>query len=522
MFKHFITHKAHILAIIAAFLISFTHAAAATIPTYLKSRVASINDSVVSDGSSDKTEMDSPTPPVDAPSDPDSPPILPTFTSELIIKALYPGDSSDNKGEFIELYKTTDENLDLSGYQLRYTNGSGTDSVIWEFAEGTIMIGKTLVLRYYKSPDATDSDAQYTSSLARTAGPLEILLDGEPVDSVCWAGSSKTGCVSGYKTGETSPLVRDLEHDVLYKSDGYLPGFDATGNSVIWPTLVGDEPDISTSDETAENISARCQGLQFTEVYAYYDSDQSEQFIELYNPTSQAIDVSSCKISYKKKFYAISGLIQAGHYQAFYPSSLGFSLTKNPASTNSITLIDANEKVVDELVYSHGQKKSTSYALIFTTASEALWQTTYARTPGVENVYQKFRTCESGKVINEATGNCVKAEALETTLADCPEGKYRNPLTGRCKNLTTESAVKPCAEGYERNPETNRCRKIVSENDGAGYALVPNTSSSGKSFVALGVVILIATAGIIYIILQYRLEIIRMIRKIRQRIHHIC
>jgi ribA/ribD-fused uncharacterized protein len=37
---------------------------------------------------------------------------------------------------------------------------------------------------------------------------------------------------------------------------------------------------------------------------------------------------------------------------------------------------------------------------------------------------------------------------------DCPEGKVRNPKTGRCITLKT---VKPCPEGKVRNPKTNRC-----------------------------------------------------------------
>lgn len=525
MLKQFIIHKTYILAIIAAFLISFTHAATTAVSLHLEKTATNADNLLVegdsSEISSDLTSEAPPGTPTESPPNPDLPPLTPTFTSHLMVKAFYPGDSSDNAGEFIELYKTIDGNLDLSGYKLRYTNGRGVDDIIWEFAEGTMMTGQTMVLRYSKSPDAAESDAVYTASLARTAGPLEILLDGDPVDSVCWAGAGKTGCVAGYKTGESLPYVRDLAHNTLAKTEDYQPAYDKTGNAVIWPVLVDDEPSSPPHDETAGSISARCRGLQFTEVYAYHDGNQQEQFVELYNSTSQPIDTTHCALGYKKKTYAISGLIGPNSYQAYYPASLGFSLTKNPASTNSITLIDADGKVVDELVYPHGQKKSTSYALIFATTGETLWQPTYARTPGVENIYQKFRTCEAGKVINEATGNCVKAEALDTALADCPEGKYRNPLTGRCKSLSSETTVKPCAEGYERNPETNRCRKIVAENSGANYALVPSTASSGKSFIALGVVALIVSAGIIYIILQYRLEIVRMLRKLRQRIHHV-
>jgi len=46
-------------------------------------------------------------------------------------------------------------------------------------------------------------------------------------------------------------------------------------------------------------------------------------------------------------------------------------------------------------------------------------------------------------------------------LKDCPEGKVRNPATGRCVNeKSSKKPVKPkkeCAEGKVRNPKTGRC-----------------------------------------------------------------
>lgn len=453
--------------------------------------------------------------------EPDVPIVTPdyAFAVNLIIKAINPGykdaDGRSDSGELVELFKTTDGDLDLSGYSLRYTNGSGTVTTIWEFAEGTIMHGKSLVLRYAKAPDSAFSDATYTTSLALSAGPLELLLDGDVVDQVCWTG--KTTCEKSFKSTAPTTLVRNLGTGEPEHLTAYSPNYDATGSAVTWPT----KPDNPTNDETSETLSARCQGLEFTEIYSYYDSDVTEQFIELYNSTSQSIDVTYCSLSYKNKTYQITGVIPSESYGVFYPAELGFSLTKNPSTSNEVSLVDADGKVIDELSYVHGQKKSTSYSLVYDQGGEAGWLTTYARTPGAENIYQKFRTCEVGKVINEATGNCVKATTAEETASDCPEGKYRNPLTNRCKTIETNSEPKPCAEGYERNPETNRCRKIVAENNGANYALIPATSTSGKTFIALGIVGLLVTAGASYIVWQFRYEIIRLVRKLRQRFYHV-
>jgi hypothetical protein len=126
------------------------------------------------------------------------------------------------------------------------------------------------------------------------------------------------------------------------------------------------------------------------------------------------------------------------------------------------------------------------------------WKLTYSMTPGAENIYQQFQTCEVGKHINVATGNCVKdvdppAECAENqyrnpdtgrckkldsekTLAECAEGQFRNPLTNRCKKIASDDELSPCAEGWERNPETNRCRKTPIGSE-AAYAVGPMSDS---------------------------------------------
>ena len=168
------------------------------------------------------------------------------------------------------------------------------------------------------------------------------------------------------------------------------------------------------------------------------------------------------------------------------------------------------------MLYLHGQKKSTSYAFFgYDNTGQALWRSTYQPTPGAANVYQEFRTCPAGKIINETTGNCVKVATLEP-VQDCPAGKYRNPATGRCKNIETATVPTPCKEGYERNPETNRCRKIKT-NTGADFALIPETGGESQSFIAIWALVALLALGIGYLIFQFRRELIQLLRRIFRR-----
>jgi nucleoid DNA-binding protein len=80
------------------------------------------------------------------------------------------------------------------------------------------------------------------------------------------------------------------------------------------------------------------------------------------------------------------------------------------------------------------------------------------------------KSCPEGKVRNPETGRCILiknakiAKAKIVVKKSCPEGKVRNPETGRCiliKNAKVAKAKavvkKSCPEGKVRNPETGRC-----------------------------------------------------------------
>ena len=177
-----------------------------------------------------------------------------------------------------------------------------------------------------------------------------------------------------------------------------------------------------------------------------------------------------------------------------------------------LELIDADDTVVDKLEYPNGQRKGTAYALIgYDAGGSEIWKVTYAPTPGEPNNYQEFKTCEAGKVLNEATGNCVKVTSVLEKV--CGAGQYLNILTGRCRKIpeSSDGGSKKCKEGYYLNKETGRCRKLKN-NDGADYALVPETYSESSSFVALYLILGVVGLGLVYIIYEFRREILKFFR----------
>ena len=420
---------------------------------------------------------------------------------ELYIKAINPGYATDgNVGEFIELGKSPSlSSLSLAGFVLSYTNSSGNSVILYEFPEGSWMTGESILLRLASSSGSELANLTYAKTLALKAGPLMITSGETIIDSVCWNG--KDGCQTEFKSSKPTTLVRDTETNEFSHQEIYEPTFRANKYQIVSepepelmsPTTAEPEPALITKLKPEPLSTPHCKGLEFSEIYTYYESDQSEQFIEFFNPTKEPVTLDGCNIKYKSRFYPLNGVVMP---ESYYVRELpDFTLTKNPIRSNLIEVIDEDNSVATSLTYFAGQKKATSYAKI---GEE--YKTTYNITPGSENVYQKFRNCEEGKVINEKTGNCIKNTVANTTATTstktCPEGKYLNPLTGRCKN--------------------------IQENTGAEYPMaVSDNESKTSNFIALYAVLIIIVLALVLILFEFRFEIKKLFDKVCRRARQI-
>ena len=465
---------------------------------------------------------------------------------QIYIHAINPGftiDGQSNVGELIEIRRTNPDDktpISLAGIILGYTNSSGNSVDLLEFPANGWMAGESILLRLASSPESELADTVYIKSLAMKAGPLTLRRGEEILDSVCWTG--KEGCASAFKSGKPTTLIHrinivsesppdesELNQEYIHL-ENYQPIFsqDSPGMIIIEEETteeinIIEENENSSAYETSESVEEKeppsCTNLEFSEILSYYESSQSEQFIEFYNPTFEQILANNCQIKYKNKTYPLEGVVDPDAYYVRLLSD--FSITKNPTTKNTIELIDLSGNVLKEITYYNGQKKSTSYARIgYDKDGKPIWKNTYVPTPGTENIFQEYKPCEEGKVLNEETGNCVKP--ITVTETDCKEGYYRNPETGRCKKIpeTTTEEAKTCKEGYYLNPLTNRCKKIV-ENTGADYPLQYEVKGQEtSSFVATTAIIVLVVLAVGFVIFEFRKEIKRKCGKVFHRLFH--
>lgn len=347
---------------------------------------------------------------------------------------------------------------------------------------------------------------------------------------------------SGLSKNSENSWSRDFDGvDLTIKESKRTPGEPNDFN-------INQKDDEDEKEDTNKAVQF-CQALVLSEISSI------EQWIEIYNKSDLTIlpaNMVDCQIGIQSgdtktggirnyNYHKISSFLNFSSIDKYEYMVLDLTKTesKNKLLPNSSSIKDRSVIMADnEVDYDYGaiyksQKEGTSLSYFADG-----WKVTYLPTPGEENKYQQYQTCEPGKHINEVTGNCVKdvdppAECPEgqyrnpetgrckkypeeKVLAECPEGQYRNPLTNRCKKIASDDDLMPCAEGYERNPETNRCRKIRST-DSAEYAVDPYGENSENYTWAIIGAVGIGVIGLL-IALQFRHEIAQGFAKIGKRI----
>lgn len=178
--------------------------------------------------------------------------------------------------------------------------------------------------------------------------------------------------------------------------------------------------------------------------------DTGREFIELYNPNDLRLFLGVYRLvigGNDGKVYTFpdGSFIEPHAYYVLTNSDINYTLTN---TGSQVQLLDDNGLVIDQTIPYIDAKDDTAWALI-----EGEWRYTNRPTPGASNL-----NAEHAPVLAASTD----LVADPATLAPCGEGKYRNPVTNRCRTITVDVPVlTACSDGEYRNQETNRCRKIA-------------------------------------------------------------
>lgn len=239
----------------------------------------------------------------------------------LLTEVLYDPTGADGGKEWIELYNASGQAIDLSGLSLGAGGGDYTNTLIQ--LEGTIQPGETFVVGgptssaenanptydqvFDFAPDlqnsGTDADGVALFNLrAAFVGPATV-----PVDAVIFGGTNTNGLIDE-TSAAPSPHVgdapagssierTDLEGSWQIQSSPGPGAFDPEG---------GGGPPPPTGNPVLSEV--------------FYDAtsgDDGLEWVELYNPTEEAVDLSSFSLgnggtSYTSSLVQLSGTIPAG------------------------------------------------------------------------------------------------------------------------------------------------------------------------------------------------------------------
>ena len=212
--------------------------------------------------------------------------------------------------EFVELYNPTDSEISLSGWKLQYkpaTDGTWRSKVGDSLpADKKIESHKFLLLagKLYAGDTMPDYRHDANWSLSNDAGHVRIInAEGKEIDRVGYGTSADSA--------EGSPAPKPPEGESIerkYLVYGYAPCQDTNNNS--------EDFDIKTP--TPKNSSFSIDPLPPLPdhvVISEVQIDGAGEWVELYNPTSGSIDLSSMPI-----------------YLCYYASGKNWNKSSNPAA----------------------------------------------------------------------------------------------------------------------------------------------------------------------------------------------
>lgn len=437
----------------------------------------------------------------------------------------------DPYNEFVEIINSSAFSVDTDHtWQVEYLSAAndgskGPTSVLKDIG-GYLPPGGHILLNHggYSLPKPDLYFGVFDNSangfFAKTGGHVRIMAGVNQIDCISWGNAVNIpGCLKvtgSARPGET--VQRQPNSTGNYSIDTqpeYLPLRPQVGRDLFMPTDTGagdiTPPVILDGSDGLPPVEQLCSGVEISEILANPSgSDSGHEFIELHNSTDHPVGLGACGLKTNSKTYNFeaSETLAVNEYKAYYDGQTGLTLL-NGGGTVEITPAGAEKVVYPSLA------DDQAYALV-----AGAWRITGVPTPGVVNVasakepitdskLEDISVCEAGKFRNPETGRCKNLPAAPSA---CAADQERNAQTGRCRKITTvASTQKPCTADQERSPQTGRCRKKA-------VALTKKIKKGqdppAKTKPSYWIMLAVASAIVGYGVYEYRQDITKQMAKL--------
>lgn len=500
--------------------------------------------------------------------------------SGVVITEVMTASSTSASSEFVEIYNSTDTAVNLTDWKIQY-QASSSDPVTGSWTTKSTLDGQLkshgfalVSSSIFDTENSITGDFQLSAGLSGTAGRVRLSDGINIIDSLTWGAASALEGASASAPPAGQSLKRVVDSDALFVdnnnnstdfvlSDQPFAQGGGVEDIVIEPVdLCPATPEIDLSIPAGYEIDlngdcvlivqpAVCSNdviiNEFLSDPVGLEADGGE-FVEFYNPGSSDAPLVGCELHSSKSSLVLveftdSDIVPAGGY---FVVSIADKLTN---SSGSVTFSNADH---DDIVTYSNVKEGQAMAL-FGNAWEVTNQPTAMaknlpyvepglgsgdisqvasslepcpdgkyrnpdtnRCKNVDSTDTSLAVCDAGQVRNPDTNRCKKIASIASTLTPCSPGQERNPDTNRCRKVSsTTSSLKPCESGYERNPDTNRCRKIISASATNQFAAEDSRPNGVKlNTIAVGSFM---TAALGYAAFEYRSEVLGLYKNVRAK-----
>ncbi len=363
----------------------------------------------------DTNQDDSQTTDEDSESDNEDPttetdPTDPTSTYDNMIINEFVSDPVTGNNEWVEIYNPTDSVYILAGYQIREASGKTTDLPDQYLASGQFVVVEKI-----------------SGNLNNSGDTIELLdPEGVVLDQVTYGDGSEAPTVSDplavarnengefVETTISTPgaenIISNEPQEIVIEEAQETEEVEVIEEEQEQPVENETETDPVEIEEVevaeTETVSTTSYDLRLNEVYANTSgSDSEEEFVELINTGTTAIDLNGWSLSdASDKTYTAdeSQMIEPGAVLALDRDITGLAL--NNSGTEVVRLIAPDGTAVDELTYEK-TTKGESFILLSGT-----WTSTNQITPNEPNQV-------SAAVVDDTTDTTGNSVVEETTSA---------------------------------------------------------------------------------------------------------
>lgn len=324
---------------------------------------------------------------------------------QILITEVQTASVNSASEEFIEIYNTTDKDIDMGGWSIYYKSATGT---AWSKKATIDLETKIQTDGFWVFAANLIGDTPLTSGLSQSGGNIQIRdAQGNAVDQFGWGGGNAalSTAASESEPGQSMYRLYDFSSSSMINTDNNFNDFDIANTPTpgAFPAQEVAEEDLPVQDYPS---------LQLSELFpdpASPQTDTADEFIEIYNPNSFSVDLSGWKLHDEAgaEFIIKSKSVEPNSRLAVFITESKITLNN---SGDSVQLINPNGQVVSETANYGPAEEGLSWSYIAGT-----WQWAIAPTPNSVNASIYIDTSAVGSVESVKKATTKKKAATKAT-----------------------------------------------------------------------------------------------------------